>query len=346
MANAANVVNATNEENIQNVVCNYKDSVFRMLFREKKELLVLYNAVNGTDYSNPEDLQITTLESAVYMSMKNDVSFVLDMRLNLYEHQSTLNKNMPLRDLRYVAKIFEELVIHKDLYARTMIKSPSPHFITLYNGVEKQPERKIFRLSDAYEVKEEQPGLELVVTQLNINAGYNQELMEKCPTLKEYMIYTKKIREYGKEMTLEESVSKAVEECIREGILREFLLKNKSKVVSMSIFEFDQELHNRTLYEEGHEDGFAKGEASGFSKGEASGFTKGEVSGLAKGENKKLISQVCRKLKKGKILDQIADDLEEEISLIQKICESAASFAPEYDVEKIYDAMTSTEDKK
>ena len=333
MANAGNVSNVISEENIRNVVRNYKDSVFRMLFQEKKELLVLYNAVNGTDYSNSEDLQITTLESAVYMSMKNDVSFVLDMRLNLYEHQSTVNKNMPLRDLMYVAKIFEELVIHKDLYARTMIKLPSPHFITLYNGVEKQPERKIFRLSDAYEVKEEQPGLELVVTQLNINAGYNKELMEKCPILKEYMIYTEKIREYGKEMTLEESVSKAVEECIQEGILREFLLMNKSKVVSMSIFEFDQELHNRTLYEEGHEDGFVKGEASGF--------TKGKASGLAKGENKKLISQVCRKLKKGKTPAQIADDLEEEISLIQKICESAESFAPEYDVEKIYDAMTS-----
>ena len=111
----------------------------------------------------------------------------------------------------------------------------------------------------------------------------------------------------------------------------------------MSIFEFDQELHNRTLYEEGHEDGFAKGEASGFTKGEASGFTKGEASGLAKGEisgeNKKLISIVCKKLKKGKTPAQIADDLEEEISLIEKICESAESFASEYDVEKIYDAM-------
>ena len=261
MANVVNATNVTNEENTRNVVRNYKDSVFRMLFREKKELLVLYNAVNGTDYSDPEDLQITTLESAVYMSMKNDVSFVLDMRLSLYEHQSTVNKNMPLRDLMYVAKIFEEL------------------------------------------------------------------------------------------MTLEESVSKAVEECIQEGILREFLLMNKSKVVSMSIFEFDQELHNRTLYEEGHEDGFAKGEASGFTKGEASGFTKGEASGFTKGEasglakgeisgeNKKLISIVCKKLKKGKTPAQIADDLEEEISLIEKICESAESFAPEYDVEKIYDAM-------
>ena len=159
-------------------VRNYKDTVFRMLFSDKEELLVLYNAVNGTDYSDPDALQITTLESAVYMSMKNDISFVLDTRLSLYEHQSTVNRNMPLRDLMYVAKVFEGLVIHRDLYSSKLIQLPSPRFITFYNGLEEQPERREYHLSDAYEVRDKNPALELIVTQLNINPGYNTGLME------------------------------------------------------------------------------------------------------------------------------------------------------------------------
>ena len=300
-------------------VRSYKDTVFRMLFSEKKELLALYNAVNGTNYTDPDQLRITTLDSAIYMSMKNDVSFVLDMRLSLYEHQSTVNPNMPLRDLMYVSKVFEDLIIHKDLYFTKQIKLPSPRFITFYNGIEKQPERREYRLSDAYYIKEAEPWLELVVIQLNINPGYNRDLMEKCPTLNQYMLYVDKIRTYEKEMSLSEAVEKAVDACIKEGILEEFLLKNKAKVVSMSIFEFDQELHNRTLYQEGLEDG--------------------EKSGIAKGRDIGLISQICRKLQKGKSPEIIADELEEELDKVKEICETASSFAPEYDIEKIYEAM-------
>ena len=124
-------------------VRNYKDTVFRMLFSDIEDLLVLYNAVNGTDYSDPDALEITTLESAVYMSMKNDISFVLDTKLSLYEHQSTVNRNMPLRDLMYVAKVFEGLVIHKDLYSSKLIPFPSPRFITFYNFQQGKPLLKV-----------------------------------------------------------------------------------------------------------------------------------------------------------------------------------------------------------
>ena len=74
---------------------DYKDSVFRMLFRDRTNLLSLYNAVNQTSYTDPEELAVITLENAVYMNMKNDVAFLMDFRLNLYEHQSTWNPNMP-----------------------------------------------------------------------------------------------------------------------------------------------------------------------------------------------------------------------------------------------------------
>ena len=82
---------------------NYKDTVFRMLFNNKEALLSLYNAINGTHYDKTDDLEIITLENAVYMAMKNDIAFILGLYMNLYEHQSTLNPNMPLRDLFYIA---------------------------------------------------------------------------------------------------------------------------------------------------------------------------------------------------------------------------------------------------
>lgn len=65
----------------------YKDRLFRMVFSRKEDLLSLYNAINGTSYSNPDDLEVATLENALYLSMKNDLAFLLDVVLNLYEHQ-------------------------------------------------------------------------------------------------------------------------------------------------------------------------------------------------------------------------------------------------------------------
>ncbi|MCR5755765.1 MAG: hypothetical protein K6G30_13250 [Acetatifactor sp.] len=122
------------------VIRTYKDTVFRMLFTDRKELLELYNAVNDTEYQNPEELIITTLDSAIFMTIKNDVSFVVDMRLGLYEQQSTVNPNMPLRNLLYVSQVYEELVVRTDLYSRKRIMLPAPHFITFYNGEEIQGE--------------------------------------------------------------------------------------------------------------------------------------------------------------------------------------------------------------
>ena len=94
----------TETQNEIHVARNHKDRLFRMIFREKKELLSLYNAVNGTSYTNAEELEIVTLENAIYMNMKNDLAFIMDSYLNLYEHQSTYSPNMPLRDLFYIAK--------------------------------------------------------------------------------------------------------------------------------------------------------------------------------------------------------------------------------------------------
>ena len=130
---------------------NYKDTVFRMLFSDKKNLLSLYNAVNSRDYTNPDDLEIVTLENAIYMGIKNDLAFIMDMNLYLYEHQSTYNPNIPLRNLFYIADEYQRLVVQKSLYSTVIQKIPTPRFIVFYNGTKKVDDYNEFRLSSAYE---------------------------------------------------------------------------------------------------------------------------------------------------------------------------------------------------
>ena len=255
----------TETNNEISVARNHKDRLFRMIFREKKELLSLYNAVNGTSYTNTEEPEIVTLENAIYMNMKNDLAFIMDSYLNLYEHQSTYSPNMPLRDLFYIAKELQGQVDHRDLYRNTLIKIPTPRFLVFYNGSEEQAEKKYLRLSDAFQKSMDDPDLELVVTMLNINLGKNRKLLEQCQTLKEYAIYVKKVRTYAKSMKVEEAVDRAVRECINEGILREFLLRNRKEAVEMSIFEYDEEavfeIVRKDEYEKGHQEGVIAGKA-------------------------------------------------------------------------------------
>ena len=155
----------------------YKNTIFQMLFHRKKELLSLYNALNNSEYSNENDLQIVTLKNAVYMSMKNDLAFVLDLHLHMYEHQSTHNPNIPLRDLFYVSQEYQKLINEQSLYSSKIVKIPAPRFVVFYNGTQKQPETQWMKLSDLYELPEENPMLELQVLVLNINQGNNEELV-------------------------------------------------------------------------------------------------------------------------------------------------------------------------
>ena len=274
----------TETQNEIHVARNHKDRLFRMIFREKKELLSLYNAVNGTSYTNTEELEIVTLENAIYMNMKNDLAFIMDSYLNLYEHQSTYSPNMPLRDLFYIAKELQGQVDHRDLYRNTLIKIPTPRFLVFYNGSEEQAEKKYLRLSDAFQKSMDDPDLELVVTMLNINLGKNKKLLEQCQTLKEYAIYVKKVRTYAKSMKVEEAVDRAVRECINEGILREFLLRNRKEAVEMSIFEYDEEavfeIVRKDEYEKGLQEGLEKGIEKGIEEGREEGFSAGKADAI------------------------------------------------------------------
>lgn len=239
---------------------NFKDTVFRMLFRRKTALLSLYNAVNKTHFTNVEDLEITTLENAVYLGMKNDVSCVFSFELCIYEHQSTVNPNMPLRDLIYVAQQLQKLIPQNKLYGSRPAKIPTPRFAVFYNGTSPIPECMEYRLSDLFEKPMENPELELKVTVYNINPGMNGELLEACELLKEYVQFTEKIRENRKTMELKSAVNKAVDDCIREHILEDFLREQRAEVIAMSIYEYDQEMHMQVVKEESWEDGLAVGQ--------------------------------------------------------------------------------------
>ncbi len=170
-----------------NIRRDYKSSMFCMLWQRKDELLSLYNAKNDTNYTNADDLIINTLQNAIYMGMKNDVSFIFGMSLNLYEHQSTINPNMPLRNLLYVAKVLQGMVKDENLYGTSQVKIPTPKFVVFYNGTAAQPEHQFLRLSDAFTKQKKEKNLELVLEVLNINPGNNVELLSKCRTLQEYV---------------------------------------------------------------------------------------------------------------------------------------------------------------
>lgn len=224
----------------------YKDTVFRMLFSDKRNLLSLFNAVSGCDYDSPDELDIVTLENAIYFGIKNDLAFVLDMSIYLYEHQSTVNPNIPLRDL-------------------------------FYNGSEKLDDRTVYKLSDSFLVSVDEPDLELRVTVLNVNAGHNDVLMKQCNTLREYSFYVAKVRSNMKlYKNLDEAVNVSIDECISEGVLTDFLRKNRAEVVMTSLFEYNKEEEElelrRAEHEAGYMDGLAEGEAKGRTKGQLDTF--------------------------------------------------------------------------
>ena len=254
----------------------YKDTVFRMLFSDKERLLELYNAVAGKHYGNADDLEIVTLENAVYMGMKNDLAFLLSTNIYLYEHQSTVNPNMPLRDLFYISSEYSELVELKSLYSSSLIKIPTPNFVVFYNGDEDMDDVSEYRLSDAFMTPVENPELELKVTVLNVNYGRNVKLMEQCESLREYAQYVAMVRKYKQETgSLDDGVKLAIDQCINDGILAEFLRKNRSEVEMTSIFEYNKEEEDKKLYQAGVEQGIELGIERGVERGRALGIEQG-----------------------------------------------------------------------
>ncbi|MCR5267745.1 MAG: hypothetical protein K6E16_04450, partial [Lachnospiraceae bacterium] len=246
---------------------NNKDRFFKRLFSEKEALLSLYNAINGTDYSDPDLIEINTIEDFIFMTMKNDLSFVLANVLNLYEQQSTVNPNMPLRGFLYLSELYrKEIKGNDDLYSSKMVPLPTPQFIVFYIGKENEPDKTEMRMSDAYMGKPvNKPAIECTATLLNINYGHNRDLMEKCEKLKGYSIFVHLIREnVANGMTMEEAVESAVSECIREGILEDILTKHRAEATAMILEEYDEAKHIENEKAISYEDGLKAGIEQGI----------------------------------------------------------------------------------
>lgn len=237
-----------------------KDRLFRTVFKEKKYQLQLYNAINGTDFQNEEDLIVYTLEDVIYLKMKNDLSFLLvGSTLNLYEHQSTFNPNMPLRAVLYFARQYEIFIDENglDVYGKSLVKIPVPQMIVFYNGDRDMPEEIELKLSDAYmEAEGIRPAMECVARVINIQYGHNQKLMEKCRRLAEYSRFIQILNECKAEETdLKKATYQAVERGIEEGILEDILIRQKAEVCAMVLTEYNEKKHMRTLYREGYDSG-------------------------------------------------------------------------------------------
>ena len=239
----------------------YKSDVFGMLMEEPGYALEVYNALNQSDYRDPGLVEVCSLERGISLSVRNDAAFLLDMNLSVYEHESTVCPNMPLRELIYVTNILEQWVRTQNIYGRRPVKIPTPRFAVFYNGAEEQPEQHQLRLSDAYANPVEKPELELTCTVYNINPGKNRELLSGCPVLRQYMFFVGSVREYlGKdpEKDLREAINRAIERCIREDVLREFLIRRREEVtkVTQLDYTFDRriELERAEAREEAREE--------------------------------------------------------------------------------------------
>ena len=251
----------------------YKDRLWRMIFNNKEDLLQLYNAINHTDYQNPDDLEVNTLEDVLYLSMKNDVSFLVGGTMNLYEHQSTFNPNMPLRGVFYFSRVYEGYVADNNLmiYHEKRVRLPKPKYIVFYNGTKKQPDSMELKLSDCFEnTDNEAPCLECTATMLNINYGHNQELMKHCRRLEEYSIFVQCVREYiQSEPSVEDALEKAIDTCIHQDVLADFLKKHRAEVTNMILTTYDKDLYEKTLKEDAREEGLMTGRVQGREEGRA-----------------------------------------------------------------------------
>ena len=251
----------------------YKDRLFKFIFgnpENKEWTLSLYNAINGTSYENAADIQLTTIQDAVYMKMKNDVSFLINTVMNFYEQQSTFNPNMPMRFLIYAGMVYSKYIETSPNYyeySSTQQKAPTPQCVCFYNGTTDKDDRIILKLSDAFE-PEPKTDIEVTVTMININYGHNKDLMEKCKPLSEYSWFVDRIRSLLKEgKELRVAISTAIDELEDDSLIKPFLLSNKAEVTRMCITEYNEEkVRNQTL-EEGKAMGKAEGEAIGIQKG-------------------------------------------------------------------------------
>lgn len=248
----------------------YKAGLFAFIFHRKEDLLSLYNAVNGSDYTDPDELEIYTMEGFIYMGMKNDLSFLIDSKLAVFEHQSSYNPNMPLRGYIYMADALKKYIAlnQLDIYSSKRLEIPALRYYVFYNGTRKMEDETTLYLTDSMkgEDAEEISCAQFKAHMININKGHSPKIMEKCPLLYEYSYFVAAVREkIDRETSLMEAIDRAVSECIRKGILADILRAHRAEVTDMLLKEYDEEFHisceKKISYEDGYEDGMKQGNA-------------------------------------------------------------------------------------
>jgi hypothetical protein len=282
----------------------HKDKLFKFIFgnpENKQWTLSLYNAMNGSCYTNPEDISFNTLEDILYVRMKNDVSFMIMSVLNIWEHQSSFNPNMPLRFFLYASRLYDRYVFthsfHK--YSSRLQPIPTPKCVCFYNGTDDQPERTVLRLSQAYEGDGD---IEVRVTMLNINYGKNKLLMDACEPLKEYSWFVYKVRVLQNEQTdIDAAMDMALGDMPDGFVLKAFLMAHRAEIKGMFLEDYNEESFRREMRVEGYEDGRKEGREEGRKEGREEGHEEGRKEGheevatnmLKKGMPLPLIAEVC-----------------------------------------------------
>ncbi len=276
----------------------YKDRLFRLIFadeKNKKNTLSLYNLLNNSSYNNEEELEITTIEDVLYIKMKNDLSFIVADTMNLYEQQSTHNPNMPLRGFLYFGNLYEKYLDTQglSLHVSGQVKIPTPNYIVFYNGIDARPAKEKLYLSDAFQTPDTRGEFEWTATVINLNHPENRSFIKRCKPLNDYTTLVSKIQEHSKTMSIKEAVNQAVEECITANVLADFLKAHRAEVLRLYLAEVNEAVLRKRLKEEGYDEGVQD----------------------------YLIQLITKKIKAGKSLEQIADEVEETVDAIQDLYE-------------------------
>ena len=241
----------------------YKDSVFVDFFSEdrtaKANFLALYNALHGTDYQSTAILKNIRLKQVLYMSFANDVSYLVDNKIIvLAEHQSTINPNMPIRCLEYIARLYEQFYKSKEKYSRKQLAIPTPEFYVFYNGKEPYRGDSLLKLSDSFTQTHDEYALELSVKVVNINYDKTNEILKLCKPLKQYSLFVDAVRR-NIAVDKEHGFEKAIKECIQNDILREYLQRKSKEVLNMLIGEYDYDTDIAVQREESFDMGRLEG---------------------------------------------------------------------------------------
>ena len=244
----------------------HKDSLFVDLFYQdetaKKNLLSLYNALHDTNYEDETIIRKVKIDDVLYKNFKNDISCEVNGLVLVFgEHQSTINRNMPLRCLMYVGRAYEQLVDSKARYRTTLVKIPTPEFYVFYNGEKEQPLEQVLSLSDAFMNPAGENSVELKVKVININSDKAHGILDKCGILKEYSQFISTVRKYSEE---ESAIKKAIKECIEKGILADYLKRKGSEVENMLIAEYSYEEDMQVKQEEARQEGIWQGRREGI----------------------------------------------------------------------------------